>query len=225
MEAITDQLTSQEKKELSTWPEDNVSGAMSGALNNNQIIELAHNVLKIDLHLSDLRTVVEDIVNQPNEVFLVMCPATETLENHWILIYPSPEIAGLMDVFDSYGRHMEDILLEHNLPSDLLDDPTVRWITQSNHVEPDKSSYCGQYCLIFLFLFARADDITHAFKAFNELFYELQSTLFPEMNTELGGINEKRCIEIFRQLYLPAIRVAAESNVDYKVLYECLIKA
>ena len=73
-------------------------------------------------------------------------PRTHSGE-HWLAVYYDPE--GNADFFDSYGQHPSYFHLK-----DFLNRTSKTWSYNQKRVQ-GFSSYCGYYCLLYLFMRSR----------------------------------------------------------------------
>ena len=69
-------------------------------------------------------------------------PHTESGE-HWIALYISKE--GMGEYFDSYGQYPL-----HDTIKDFLNNNTIAWKHNSQRLQSDFTTVCGQYCIVYI---------------------------------------------------------------------------
>lgn len=99
--------------------------------------------------------------------YLVFCPEHERNPSHWIsvLVTMDEESSGepIVLVFDSFGRHIEDVFKEHGYKEDMLDEES--FITVTGNYQGAISQVCGYYQCMFAYLYANVKQHIEVFQS------------------------------------------------------------
>jgi hypothetical protein len=138
---------------------------------------------------------------KPKKWYLIFCEGIDGQKPaHWISCVSHGD---LIYVFDSFGRHIQDIYLEHKINpvnEEVFSEP-MDFITLTDNYQGPVSQACGYYQCVFGAIFRQQNP---------EQFKEITSSLFTSVDddetnpTNLGVItfhNDKVAIKVFKEVF------------------------
>lgn len=99
------------------------------------------------------------IVSEPCYIISNLDPDTKP-GSHWVAMYLGH--GGVGEYFDSYGRKPTSYHLS------FLNRNTKRWAFNSDRIQNDFTSVCGQYCLVYLYFKFKGKTMTDFVRCFSK---------------------------------------------------------
>lgn len=176
----------------------------ASALSDQDIKNLiAQHGLKIFItELKELKYGFENL--KYDKWYLVYCNGNKNKPAHWISIIKTIDNEeDLLLVFDSFGRHLEDIFNDHNVDEEIEFEPAENFLTLTENWQGPISQVCGYYQCVFAFLFQKTKHNIGSFqKILNSLLTEVDDDDTP--SDDLGVItfnNDKTIVYMFSKFF------------------------
>lgn len=171
----------------------------------------------IAIFLSELR--LNEI--EEDTYYAICLPETNGLSRHWIGMIKLNDYDYL--IFDSYGQHILDIMVERGGVDKFPSGNTLRknphlLKTITHPVQNMNTNTCGMYQVIYVYIYFTSKSIIKTFQSrINKMFVPKnikQAISSPHESSQQSSINDVTCLEVFNYYFSPIPNDESFDNIQ-----------